>query len=80
MTRDESKRLRLAGGVSAKSFCSYGIELTRLHIYLELTIPCLRVKYRIPSTKLGKFSGRELFKLLFNRLDVAHISPNPDKT
>ena len=59
-----------------KSFFGKGIKLTGLHFRLELTIPCLRVKCRIPSAKCGEFSGGELFNLLFNRLYVAHISPN----
>lgn len=68
----ESKRLRLAGGVRAKGFFSEGIKLTGLHISLELTIPCLRIKGRIPSAKGGKFVGREFLNLFFNRFHFAH--------
>ena len=62
--------------MSPKSFFSKGIEFTGLHISLELTIPCLRVKARIPPTKHGKLIWRQLFNLFFDRFNFAHTTPN----
>src|SRR2546423_11970002 len=72
--RDESKRLRMAGGMCAKSRVSQRIKLAGLHIGLELTIPGRSVKRRIPSAKCRKFLGGKLLNLLFDRFDVAHAS------
>ena len=73
--RGESKRLRLAGGVSAKSFISQGIKPAHLHIRLELAVPDLRVKSRIPPAKCGEFIGGKLLNLFFDGFYFAHTSP-----
>jgi len=62
--------------MSAKPVLSKGVEFTGLHIGLELTIPCLRIKCRIPSAKRGELIGRQLLNLPFDRFNFAHTTPN----
>jgi len=58
--------------MSPKSLFSQGIKFTGLHISLELTIPCLCIKCRIPAAKRGEFVGGKLFDLLFNGFHFTH--------
>jgi hypothetical protein len=61
--------------MSAKRLVCQHIELTGLHINLELRISGFGIKGRIPPTKRSELVRRELFNLLCDRFDFAHERP-----
>lgn len=56
----------------AQGFFGKDIQLTRLHVPLDLTIPCSRIELCEPSPKFREFFGRQSGNPSLKRFDFAH--------
>jgi hypothetical protein len=56
----------------AKSFIGEGIQLARLHVSLDLAIPCSSIKLGEPPPKLCEFLSRETGDSLLEGFEFTH--------
>ena len=70
--RSDSKLRGLASRVRDERNISKRIELSSLHIGLELSIPQISIEFGVPAAKLDEFFRGQLANLLSEILDSAH--------
>ena len=61
----------------AKGFIGDGIQLARLHVSLDLAIPCSCIKLGEPPPKLCKFLSRETADSLLEGFEFTHTRTIP---
>ena len=74
MWRGVSKGFGFAGGVLPQRFVGEGIELPRLNVALQLTIPHFPVKIQKPLPELRKFLRGQFPNLVLDSINFAHIT------
>lgn len=70
--RGASNGFSFAGCVLPERILREGIELSRLNVALDLTIPCLPVKRQEPVPKLCKLLRGQSLDLMLDSFNFAH--------
>jgi len=65
----------LTSAVRPEGFFGKRIQFARLNIVLNLTIPGLRVEFRVPLPELRELLSGELLYLALEIMNLAHGSP-----